>query len=448
MIRNDSRTVKKGDTFVCVPNPKEEEYIKDALARGATTIIGQKHLSHLAPDFIVTDNPRLYLVQELAKARNYKQPEYCVAVTGTNGKTSVVTYLRQIWKHLGVKGASLGSLGLDWDFCHHASREAGCGDPSWMATDPADLRHDDAFKLTTVDPIVFSQILEFLPADYFAFEASSHGLDQHRTDTCKLAAVCFTNLTNEHLDYHKTMEEYFQSKRRLFTELAGPETLKVIYKNCPYGRRLINENFPNTVTYGDEFPFPTDDLQIFGEAQLHNLTAAVLLSGFSLDRVKPILPLLTPPKGRMQYVGSNKKGGKIFVDFAHTPNALQNVLEMLRPITQGNLIVVFGCGGDRDKTKRPMMGKIASDLADMVIITEDNPRFENPDLIRKDIMEGASFAFEIHGRELAIAHAISIARSNDVVVIAGRGDEKYQKIQGKEYELHDETVIKKMLAVE
>lgn len=421
MIQNNSKNVQPGDVFVAIPNLKVEEYIKEALERGASAVVGQEHLKHLTPHFIETNNPRLYLAQGLAKERSYKQPDYCVAVTGTNGKTSVVHFLKQIWDHMGVSAASLGTLGL------HVKNQK------------------TESSLTTLDPLLFNKILKELPVNYFAFEASSHGLDQHRVDGVQLKAVAFTNLTQDHLDYHLNMENYFQSKRRLFTELADSSTTKVIFKNCPYGRRLIEEKLPNTIPYGHEKLFNTDDLIIFGKTQILNLTAAILLSGFSLEVVKPILPLMTSPKGRLEYVGVTKYNTKVFVDYAHTPNALQNVLEMARELTLSKLIVVFGCGGNRDKTKRPLMGKIASDLADVVIVTDDNPRYENPDVIRAEIIKGTEHAFEIHSRDEAILQALNIGREGDVIVISGKGHEEYQDIQGYRYEFSDEAVVKSMI---
>ena len=422
MIQNNSQNIKPGDTFVVIPNPKEAEYVKEALEKGAAIIVGQTHIGPYVPDpemFIKTDNPRLYLANELAKERNFAQPNYCVAVTGTNGKTSIVTFLEQIWRHLGHLSGSLGTMGLMVN-----GREAKSA-------------------LTTPDPVLFSHIVKELPVDYFAFEASSHGLLQHRTDGVKLSAVGFTNLTQDHLDYHLTMEDYFKAKSRLFTELATDQTRKVIYKGCAYGRRLIEMNLPNTITYNSDPIFSTkEELQVFGRVQTQNLNAAILLSGFSLDEINPILPLLTPPKGRFEYVGMTKNMAKVFVDYAHTPHALQNVLMMAREVTRTKVIVVFGCGGERDKTKRPIMGRIASEYADLIIVTDDNPRYENSDVIRQEVLKGTEHAFEIQQRENAIFQAIKMAQEGDVIVIAGKGHEEYQEIQGYKYEFSDVQVAK------
>lgn len=417
MIQNNSQKVQPGDTFVVIPNLKDREYLNEALDKGAIHIVGLSTLKDFIPShvqFTAVENPRAYLAQALTQQRNDKQPRYCVAVTGTNGKTSVVHYLFEIWKRMDVRAGRLGTNGLAVN-----DKEASS-------------------SLTTPDPILFNQILQDIPADYFAFEASSHGLDQHRIDGVKLSAVGFTNLTQDHLDYHHTMENYFLAKRRLFTELADKETLKVIYKGDPYGRRLLAENLPNTVSY-DAIP-KVNNLKIFGSAQIQNLNAAILLSGFSFDSIKDILPELEAPIGRFQFVGYSKMMAKVFVDYAHTPHALENVLKTARELTSRKVIVVFGCGGDRDKTKRPLMGRIASNLADIVFVTDDNPRFENPELIRFDILKGAEHAFEISPREEAIFRAVQMAQEDDIVVIAGKGHEEYQDCQGIRYKLSDKTV--------
>lgn len=443
MIQHHSKLVKKGDTFICIPNPKERDYIEEALKNGAKTIVGTCAIKSTIPKgikFIETDHPRLYLANALTKQRNFQQPEVCIAVTGTNGKTSVVHFIHQIWEALDIPHASFGTLGL------YSSLNLG-----------------HLSNLTTPDPVVFHSILKQLFSNniqHFAFEASSHGLAQFRTDGCQLKAVGFTNLSHEHLDYHHNTEEYFNAKKRLFTELATKSTPKVICQDSSYGKRLISE-VDTVIPYGQGTEFNISDeklhlrdyivwkkdLNLFGDIQYLNLLCAAALvesTGISLDRIVKVLPDIQPIPGRLEYIKSTRKGAKVFVDFAHTPDALRNVLSVLRPLTTGQLFLVFGCGGERDEKKRPIMGKIAYEYADIVIITDDNPRHEHPDRIRFDILKACDHALDIPGRDKAIAHAMYAARHGDIILVAGRGHEMYQEFQGVRYKFNDRECIESL----
>lgn len=449
-ITADSRKVEPGYLFVALDGVKNQgnQYIKEAQARGAIAIVTNLPVSLSIPVITVKD-PRSLLSQLAAKFYS-PQPPLIVAVTGTNGKTSTVDFTRQLWTALGLQAASIGTLGI----ISPTYQKTGS-----HTTPPAEDLHYHLMQLA-------QQKIQAV-----ALEASSHGLDQLRLDHVELAAAGFTNLTIDHLDYHQSMENYRQAKFRLFTQLLAPGRVAVINADTPeytslqeickqrqlklidYGRQaqylkiiditptaagqwvtldILNHQRTNQdSTKGGKQKFLTS---IAGEFQIYNILCAVglVLAKYPhLHKILQCIPLLKPVHGRLEAVGKNPYDAPVFVDYAHTPDALKRVLETLRPITKKRLLVVFGCGGDRDKTKRPLMGKIAHDLADKVIVTDDNPRTENALEIRKQILAACPHALEIPDRAQAIQQAIQQLQSGDVLLIAGKGHETGQII-GKE----------------
>jgi UDP-N-acetylmuramoyl-L-alanyl-D-glutamate--2,6-diaminopimelate ligase len=414
----DSQLVKPTDTFLVMP--KNQSFIEEAKQKGATILF------HPYPE---------KLWSCYAKSLYSQQPDICVAVTGTNGKTSVVSMLRQIWEHLGHKAGSFGTTGYDGF--------------SYQKPLPS---------LTTLDAMNFFQMLDTIAGDmtHFAFEASSHGLSQYRLHNTKLAAACFTNLTQDHLDYHETMESYFEAKKKLFTEILPKES--VINVDDPYGLQLPatltyamrnqadlslkRERFWELVYLGKSYPIPF--LTLSAPFQLYNILAAValaLVTGEKIEDIVSILPKIKAAQGRFEHV-LTFHNADIYVDYAHTPDALQNILLSAKKITHGDLWVVFGCGGDRDRFKRPIMGKIASEIADYVVVTDDNPRFEDPKEIRAEVLRGChGDVYEIANRRHAIAFALSKLKPNDVLIIAGKGHETSQIIQNINHPFCDRSVV-------
>ncbi len=443
-ISSDSRVVKDGYLFVALPGSKENgnEYIKDAARNGAVAVLTAEsvempldvtHLSH-----VVSKNPRRTL--SLLASRFYEhQPDRIVAVTGTNGKTSTVNFCQQLWQLSGRQGVSMGTLGL---------RGAG-------------IKNDSVgSSMTTPDPVKLHENLKDLHiagVTHVAMEASSHGLDQCRLDGVHLNAVGFTNLTRDHLDYHLTMENYLGAKKRLFRDLISDQATVVINADSEHAGVMSDVVKFNTRMWfygikGRDFqllartPTATGQdltLSVFGRPykisvplvgsfQVMNLLCALGLcaseSPQEIGRYLALLPSIQGVDGRLQLVAGHKKEASVFVDYAHTPDALETVLTALRPHTTGKLVCLFGCGGDRDKGKRPIMGMIAASFADTVIVTDDNPRTEAADLIRASVMEGCPDAKNIPGRREAIRYALSQLEKGDVLVIAGKGHEQGQII--------------------
>lgn len=430
----DSRKIEPGFVFAALQGVVADgrKFIPQALDAGAAAVVG-KDLPDMAAVAIEAEEPRLALAE--ASARFYpQQPETIVAITGTNGKSSTVDFLRQIWAHAGLKAASMGTLGAIGPSGH------------------IDLGH------TTPDPVAIHATLEKLAKEGVqnaAMEASSHGLAQFRLDAVQLGAVAFTNLTQDHLDYHSTMDEYRAAKTRLFSELA-PKGVPAIV-NADSDQRLFFEEAAKdagleVVSVGwrgedlkieELMPKATGqrlfvswqgakaaiDLPLIGEFQaLNALTAAglALATGMQLQAVADGLAALEPVKGRLEYVGETADGAGVFVDYAHTPAGLDVLIRAARPHTAGKLVVVFGCGGDRDKGKRPQMGAIAAKHADLVIVTDDNPRSEDPATIRAEIMTAVPGGEEIGDRGDAIRQAIAGLTKGDTLLIAGKGHETGQ----------------------
>jgi UDP-N-acetylmuramoyl-L-alanyl-D-glutamate--2,6-diaminopimelate ligase len=435
-ITADSRAVKAGFLFAALPGSKADgaSFVADAVGRGAVAVLGPNALN-VPPGvaFVPSANPRRDFAL-MASRFHAGQPHTIAAVTGTNGKTSVATFARQIWTKLGLKAASLGTLGLT---APHLERPG---------------------SLTTPDPVALHQDLAALAAagvDHLAMEASSHGLSQHRLDGVRVTAGAFTNLTRDHLDYHGTMDAYFAAKKRLFTDVMAPGGAAVLNADTPlfddlrslcraaghriigYGRNAAELRLENLVraphgqrltlsVFGRRFDI---DMPLVAEFQAMNALAALgLVAGenVNVDTAVAALGTLDGVPGRLQCAALRRNGAAVYVDYAHTPDALETILKALRPHAMRRLIVVFGCGGNRDAGKRPQMGAIAARLADRVIVTDDNPRNEEPTPIRRQILDAAPGAREIGDRRAAINTAVSELADGDLLVIAGKGHERGQ----------------------
>lgn len=450
-INADSRLIGDGDAFFALPGSRGHGviYSRDAVGRGAKVLITDQapEEDYGVPVVMVEDVRAAYAHAAAAVAG--PQPKYCVAVTGTNGKTSVVSFLRQIWKHAGIRGASIGTLGMMVDDRHVAG------------------------ELTTPDPLSLHKTMAELKAEgveHVALEASSHGIDQRRLDGVNFTAVAFTNLTRDHLDYHQTLENYRDAKLRLFRELVGNNATAVIDAENEEGLPFMfaaldkgltvftvgeggahidvesveSEGFGQRVKgklVGEPIEFL---LPLVGRFQVENaVVAAGLAMATGVNNATAIAALehLEGAKGRLEMVAHAGERA-VFVDYAHTPDALENALTSLRPFAKGKLRVVFGCGGDRDKGKRPEMGKIAGQLADVVIVTDDNPRTEDAAEIRAQIMAAVPDATEIADRAEAIARAIGDMGPDDVVLVAGKGHEDYQIIGKIKHHFSDHEVVR------
>jgi UDP-N-acetylmuramoyl-L-alanyl-D-glutamate--2,6-diaminopimelate ligase len=436
----DSREVKPGFLFAALAGTKLDgrAFVKDAIAKGAVAVIGTPEIEITVPHdiaFIASENPRRKLA-EMAARYYGPQPDTIVAITGTNGKTSIASFMRQIWGNLGVRAASIGTLGV-------------------VTPDGADaLRH------TTPDPVAVHRILATLKErriEHVALEASSHGLAQFRLDAVRLKAAAFTNLTRDHMDYHPTFDDYEAAKIRLFTEVLPQGSLAVINRDGARaedfeaaargsGHRVMTVGVEGRdLKLVSQKPHAKGQdivvehggkrheikLSLPGAFQSGNALVAAALAiglGNKADAVFAALESLTGAPGRLELAGETGEGAPVFIDYAHTPDALVNVLKALRPHTQKKLHVVFGCGGDRDQGKRPMMGEAAIRLADRVIVTDDNPRTEDAGTIRNAILKAAPGAIEIGDRALAIIKAIGALDPGDVLVIAGKGHETGQII--------------------
>ena len=443
-LTSDSRKVKPGFLFAALAGAKTHgaRFVADAVANGAVAVLGKPELAEearaLGVDFIADENPRMGLARMAAQFYGV-QPDMVAAVTGTKGKSSIVSFLREIWSELGKPAASLGTVGV-------------VGPKGSVP-----LSH------TTPDPVEIHALLAQLKKDgveHLAIEASSHGLDQFRLDGVKIAACGFTNITRDHMDYHSSFEHYLAAKLRLVEEVVAPDGVAVINADGEHadvfiaaarrrGLRLITtgesgETIRLTARreQGDAqaltISFAGKNYEVLlplaGAFQASNaLVAAGLAIGLGEEaaRVFAALAHLKGAPGRMEKVAFAASGAPIYVDYAHTPDSLEKVLQALRPHTTNKLHVMFGCGGDRDKGKRPLMGQIASALADVVIVTDDNHRTEPAATIRREILAAAKTAKEIGDRHEAIAAAIAELKTGDVLVLAGKGHETGQYIGDK-----------------
>lgn len=451
----DSRAVKPGDVFFALAGAKTDgaRFIDQAIASGAVAVVsdrvteGDRRVPRIA-----SSNPRRALA--LAAARFYPtQPATIAAVTGTSGKTSVAAFTRQIWQRLGHAAASVGTIGIV------APNREVYG------------------SLTTPDPIALHRSLDELAREgvtHLALEASSHGLDQYRLDGVRVTAAAFTNLSRDHMDYHPTVAHYLAAKLRLFVDLVadgGPAVIAADHdhsaavieaaearklKVMTIGRkgeaiRLLSariDGFAQVLSIA--YAGRTYDLRLplVGEFQIENALVSAGLAigtGEEADQVFAALEKLEGAKGRLEFVGE-RNGAPVFVDYAHKPDALAKALEALRPYAKRKLIVVFGAGGDRDAGKRPLMGAIAAQGADKVIVTDDNPRSENPATIRAAILAAAKGATEIGDRAEAIRAAIADLQPGDALLIAGKGHETGQIVGDRVHPFSDHDAAAAALA--
>ena len=452
----DSRKVKPGYLFAALSGSHQDgaAFVADAVRRGAVAILAAPDAAFppLDPGIVVMrdDNPRRR-VALMASAFAGVQPATIAAVTGTNGKSSTVHFVRHIWQTLGLRAASVGTLGI---------------------VSPGLVRDGG---LTTPDPVQLHEDLATLAREgitHLAIEASSHGIDQHRLDGLRLSAAAFTNLTHEHLDYHVSMDAYFAAKARLFETLLPPGATAVVNADSDRAEALgalCRRRGIRFWTYGErgkEFRLLADDptpegqrlsievlgtgyeveLPLVGGFQASNALAAlglVVATGGDAARAVAGLSSLTGAPGRLQLVARHRSGAAVYVDYAHKPEALETVLRTLRPFARGKLVVVFGCGGDRDRGKRPVMGEIATRLADLAIVTDDNPRSEEPAAIRAEILRGIAAGrtnwVEVpEGRHDAIAVGMAALRNaDDLLLIAGKGHETGQTVKGVTHHFDD-----------
>jgi len=440
-ITADSRKVEPGFVFAALAGARADgaRFALQAVERGAVAVIAAEDadLGALAVPVVRVAEPRRALA--LAAARLHgAQPATIVAVTGTSGKTSVAAFTRQIWAHLGLAAASIGTIGI---------------------VEPSGAVYG---SLTTPDPVDLARDLAGLAArgvTHVALEASSHGLDQHRLDGVRVAAGAFTNLSRDHLDYHPSVAAYFDAKMHLFDQLLPKGAPAVVDVDTPDGLRAADraraagcavftvgrageglrlvavEPVAGRQILTIEAAGATHRvaLPLLGTFQVSNALVAAGLAiviGSPVEAVLDALEGLVGAPGRLDRVGATPQGAPVFVDYAHKPDALEKCLEAVRPYTSGRLIVVFGCGGDRDAGKRPIMGEIAVRLADVAIVTDDNPRSEDPAEIRRQILAAAPGAIEIGDRGEAIRRGVAMLRAGDLLVVAGKGHETGQ-IVGK-----------------
>jgi UDP-N-acetylmuramoyl-L-alanyl-D-glutamate--2,6-diaminopimelate ligase len=447
----DHRKVAPGTVFGAFRGSmfNGEDFIGQAVKAGAVAVVTCPEASVEGAAHVSSDEPR----REFARlaARFFQPfPETTVAVTGTNGKTSTVELTRQLWRMAGHPSASIGTLGVTT-----ADEQVTTG-------------------LTTPDIVTFLSNmagLERMGITHAAFEASSHGLAQYRTEGLPVHAAAFTNFTRDHLDYHGTMAEYFEAKMRLFREVVEPDGVAVVWADDPKsgevasiaaqrGLKLLTvgrggealklldrapSQLGQTLTIEAEGKSHKVALPLIGAYQAANaLTSAglVLATGGDLAQTLANLSRVQPVRGRLERAVITRKGAPVYVDYAHTPDAVASAIEALRPHAKGRLIAMIGAGGDRDVGKRPEMGAVAMRMSDLVIVTDDNPRSEDPAAIRRDIMAGAPGAREIAGRREAIAAAIAEAGPDDIVLLAGKGHEQGQIVGDKVLPFDDVTVAR------
>jgi UDP-N-acetylmuramoyl-L-alanyl-D-glutamate--2,6-diaminopimelate ligase len=461
----NSAAVRKGDLFFALPGSRHDgrNFIDDAVARGAAAIVTDdrpfERQHPIAIPVLHAANPRQ--VMAAAAARFWPQQSDLIgAVTGTNGKTSTVEFMRQIWARVNWSAASIGTIGIR-GIDTHAPR--------------ADIPH-----LTTPDSISLHATVAAIAKQgvtHLALEASSHGLQQYRLDGLNIHVAGFTNLSRDHLDHHCDMDDYFGAKARLFDEVLSEGGSAVVNIDNAYGKKLVRriKHRPVVVkTFGTskdaDFHIKQIsttnvglDLQLVYQAKtwhiplalagtfqaMNALTAAIMchMSGLPLHDSLGSLAYLTSVPGRMQIVHGHPEKAQIIVDYAHTPDALAAALAALRPAATGKLVVLFGCGGDRDTGKRAEMGHIASTNADQVFITDDNPRTEDAASIRAAIIAACPTAIEIASRDRAIAAALASVGSGDVLLIAGKGHETVQLV-GNESLPFDDAAIANHLMVQ
>ncbi len=453
-VTSDSRAVRPGVLFAALPGSARHgaDFIPQALAAGAAAILTDPMGAIIASDALGLSSSALVVADDPREALAYSaalwfgaQPETMVAVTGTNGKTSVATFTRQIWMALGHEAINIGTTGVEG---------------AWTAPS----------SHTTPDPVTLHRMLAEAAAagvTHAAMEASSHGLDQRRLEGVRLKAAGFTNLTQDHLDYHHTMEAYLAAKAGLFSRLLPEDGVAVVNLDGAHaseiaelaldrGLRLLTvgkgqgadlqiagvrpDATGQEVRYLWQGRAVQTRLGLIGAFQAENVAVAAGLAigaGDDADAVLACLPKLTGVRGRMQLVATRKNGASVFVDYAHTPDALETALQALRPHVMGRIVVVFGAGGDRDRGKRPLMGAAARAHADVLYVTDDNPRSEDPASIRAAILEACPEANEVGDRAEAILRAVDALLPGDALLIAGKGHESGQVIKGDVFPFDD-----------
>ncbi|MET0277481.1 MAG: UDP-N-acetylmuramoyl-L-alanyl-D-glutamate--2,6-diaminopimelate ligase [Pseudorhodoplanes sp.] len=449
-VTADSRAAKPGDLFVAISGNKTDgmKFAADAVKAGAVAIVSeQAGQGGAGVPYVTVPNARHTL--SLAAARLYpRQPATIAAVTGTSGKTSVAAFTRQIWEAAGYPAASIGTIGI------------------------VSPKGETYGSLTTPDPVELHRTLDALAGEgvtHLAMEASSHGLDQHRLDGVRVSAGGFTNLSRDHLDYHADLESYLRAKLRLFEELILPGGAAVIaadheqaarVKRAASGRglrvftvgrdgddlrveRTSIDGYAQSLTLQFESKRYELHLPLVGEFQIENALVAAglaIVTGTPADAVFSAMEDLEGAKGRLEFVGRRGKA-PVFIDYAHKPDALSKTLEALRPYVKKRLVVVFGAGGNRDPGKRPMMGAIAAEMADKVVVTDDNPRNEKPATIRAAILAAAPGAIEIADRGAAIRETIAALEDGDVLVVAGKGHESGQIVGEQVLDFSDHDAV-------
>jgi UDP-N-acetylmuramoyl-L-alanyl-D-glutamate--2,6-diaminopimelate ligase len=451
----DHRKIAPGTVFGAFEGAtfNGEDFIDDAIAAGAVAVVARPEAVVRGAMHIADANPRQAFAH-LAATFFQPFPDHVAAVTGTNGKTSTAELTRQLWRMAGHNAASIGTLGIIT-----ASDQAKTG-------------------LTTPDIVTFLANMSGLAREgvsHAIFEASSHGLTQYRSEGVPVSVAAFTNLSRDHLDYHGTMEAYFEAKMRLFDEVVDENGCAVIWADDVWSDQVIaraRKREIRLITVGEkgkgiqllsreptqlgqtlELRIQGDvhkvKLPLIGAYQAANALVAagvVMASGGEVETLLAHLARLQPVRGRLERAVITKSGAPVYVDYAHTPDGLRAAIAALRPHTKGKLITVFGAGGDRDTGKRPEMGAVAVADSDIVIVTDDNPRSEDPSLIRADVMAGAKGAHEIGDRRYAIAFAIEHAEPDDIVLIAGKGHEQGQIIMGRVLPFDDVEVARECAA--
>ena len=451
----DHRKVAEGTVFGAFAGARVngEDYIAAAVQAGAIAVVARPEARVDGAVHIADANPRARFAQ-LAAQFFAPFPAVAVAVTGTNGKTSCVEMTRQLWRMDGFHAASIGTLGV--------------------------TTGDDRVStgLTTPDVVTFLSNMAGLAREgvsHVAFEASSHGLSQYRTEGLPVRAAAFTNLSRDHLDYHGTMEAYFDAKMRLFSEVVAPHGAAVIWADDPWSAQVTDIARARGVrvisvgTEGETLKLVSRDptllgqglvieaegrtfkvnLPLIGAYQAANALVSaglVIATGGTVATTLASLARLQPVRGRLERAVIARSGAPVYVDYAHTPDALEAAIAALAPHAKGRLIVVFGAGGDRDQGKRAAMGAIAAAMADMVIVTDDNPRGEDPAAIRAMVLDGAPGAREIGSRREAIGAAIAMAGAEDIVLVAGKGHEQGQIVGGLVLPFDDVTVARECAA--
>jgi len=450
-VASDSRKVKHGDLFVAVPGAKADglTFAAQALVAGAVAVVADRAPESLPAGVALIRTTNVRRALAVAAARLHpRQPRVIAAVTGTSGKTSVAAFTRQIWAALGSEAASIGTIGL------------------------VTPKVETYGSLTTPDPIELARTLDRLAEDgitHLAMEASSHGLDQHRIDGVRVTVGGFTNLTRDHMDYHATEDAYLDAKLILFERIVVPEGAAVVASDNTHADRVIAaaaarglsvltvgrnasgirlvesaiDGFSQTLRLEHAGKAYRVRLPLVGAFQIENALVAAgmaIATGSDPAAVFHALEGLEGAKGRLELIGQ-RNGAPIFVDYAHKPDALAKALDALRPYAKRKLIVVFGAGGDRDAGKRPLMGAIAAEKADSVIVTDDNPRSEKPAAIRAAILAAAGGATEIADRGEAIRRAVAALQPGDVLLVAGKGHESGQIVGDRVLPFSDHEAV-------